>query len=158
VAELVHKRADLPVGGPGGDDDLLALRVAPAAGPLVRQRAGVDAVAELAGELVERGDQMLVAVAFDRLRRRGERDRLDAGKRVGHRDVEDRDGAEEDALFAGFLAGVVALFDGDRGEDADRGLALAHAAVEREEGAKAGDVGGGDAAGVALAGDQPLIA
>ena len=46
---------------------------------------------------------------------------------------------------------VVALLDGDRGEDPDRRLALAHAAVEREEGAEAGDVGGGDAAGVALA-------
>ena len=52
------------------------------------------------------------------------------------------------------LAVGVALLDGDRGEDADRLLALAHAAVEIEEGAEAGDVGRGDAAGVALDRDQ----
>ena len=53
---------------------------------------------------------------------------------------------------------VVALLDGDGGEDPDRVLALAHAAVEGEEGAEAGDVGRGDAAGVALDRDQPLVA
>ena len=66
-------------------------------------------------------------------------------------------GAKEDPLLAGLLAGVVALLDGDGGEDLDRGLALADAAVEREEGAEAGDVGRGDPAGVALDRDQPLV-
>ena len=58
-------------------------------------------------------------------------------------------------LLAGLLAVLVALLDGDRGEDADRLLALAHAAVEVEEGAEPGDVGRGDAAGVAVDRDQP---
>ena len=61
-------------------------------------------VAELGGVGDERGDQVVVAVAGDRLRRRGERDGLLAGQRVGHADVEDRDGAEEDLLLAGLLA------------------------------------------------------
>ena len=87
-----------------------------------------------------------MAVAGDRLCGRGQRDGLLAGQRVGHRDVEDRDGAEEDLLLAGVLAVLVALLDGDGGEDADRLLALAHAAVEIEESAEAGDVGRRDAA------------
>jgi hypothetical protein len=57
---------------------------------------------------------MGVAVALDRLRGRGERDGLHPGQDVGHLKVEERHGSEEDALLAGFLAGVVALIDGDR--------------------------------------------
>ena len=66
-------------------------------------------------------------------------------------------GAEEDLLLAGLLAVLVALLDGDGGEDVDRLLALADAAVEVEEGAEAGDVGRGDPAGVALDRDQHLV-
>jgi len=134
------------------------LVVAPAAGPVVGQVADLDAVPELARKLLQRGDQMGVAVALDRLRRRGERDGLRAGQWVGLRDVEDRHRSEEDALLAGLLAIVVALLDGDGAEDLDRLLALTDAAIEGEEGAKPGDVGRRDAAGVALDGNQPLIA
>jgi hypothetical protein len=158
VRELVYERADLPVGGSGGDDDLPALGVAPAAGPFVGQLTDLDAVAELAAELLQRCDQVAVAVALDRLCGRRERHRLLPGQRFGHRDVEDRHGAEEDALLARLLAGVVALFDGDRGKDPDRLLALTDAAVEGEEGAEAGDVGRRDPAGVAVDRDQPLVA
>ena len=136
----------------------LCLVVAPAAGAVVGEVADLDAVAELAREFLERRDQVSVAVALDRLRRRGQRDGLGAGQRVGLRDVKDRHGAEEDPLLAGLLAVVVALLDRDRREDLDRLLALAHAAVEREEGAEARDVAGGDAAGMALDRDQPLVA
>jgi hypothetical protein len=48
------------------------------------------------------------------------------------------------------------LLDRDGREDLDGGFALAHAAVEREERAEAGDVRGRDAAGVAFARDQHL--
>jgi hypothetical protein len=105
----------------------------------------------------ERGYQVVVAVAGDRLRGRRERHGLLAGQRVGHRDVPHRHRAEEDFLLAGLVAFVVALLDGDRGEDADRALALAHAAVEIEEGAEAGDVGRRDAARPAVDRDQHLI-
>jgi hypothetical protein len=101
---------------------------------------------------------MSVAVALDRLCRRGQRDGLGAGQRVGLGDVEHRHGAEEDALFAGLLVVVGALLDRDGGEDLDRLLALAHAAIERKEGAEARDVAGGDVAGMALDRDQPLVA
>src|SRR6185503_7150614 len=77
VSELVDQRADLPVGGAGSDDDLPVLAIAPSARAVVREFAALDAVAQLASEVVQRGDQVLVAVAFDRLRRRRERDRLD---------------------------------------------------------------------------------
>jgi hypothetical protein len=56
-------------------------------------------------------------------------------------------------VLAGRRAVLVVLLDGDGGEDADRMLALADAAVEVQERAEPGDVGGGDAAGVALEGD-----
>src|SRR5215210_6124956 len=117
-----------------------------------------NAIPEFAPEFLERRDQVGVAVALDRLCRRGERDRFGAGQRVGLRDVEDRHGAEEDALLARLLAVIVALLDRDGGEDLDRLLALADATAEREEGAEAGDVRGGDAAGMALDRDQPLVA
>src|SRR5829696_2369810 len=79
VRELVHERADLTVGGPGGDDDLLVLVVAPAARAGLGEVADLDAIAELAPELLEWRDQAGVAVAFDRLRRRVKRDGLRAG-------------------------------------------------------------------------------
>ena len=158
MRELVHERADLAVGGSGGDDDLPALGVTPAAGPLVGQFTDLDAVAELAAELLQRCDQVAVAVALDRLCGGRERHGLHPGQRLGHRDVEDRHGAEEDALLARLLAGVVALLDGAGGEDPDRLLALADAAVEGQEGAEAGDVGRRDPAGVAVDRDQPLVA
>src|SRR3712207_4040571 len=108
------------VGGPGSDACGRRIRRA-----VVRELPGLDAVAEV----VPRGVHVLVAAAFDRLRRWGERYGLDAREWVGHRDVEDRDGAEEDALVARLLARVVVLFDGDRGKGLDRGLALAYTAV-----------------------------
>ena len=70
VGELVGERADLLVGGSGGDDDLAALGVAPAARPVLGEVADLDAVAELGGVGDQRGDQVVVAVAGDRLRRR----------------------------------------------------------------------------------------
>jgi hypothetical protein len=106
-------RADLAVGGPGGDDDLLALRVRPAARTVGGQLPDLDDVAELAPEVEKRGDQVGVTFAFDRLRRRHQRHGLRSGQRVAHPDVEDRDGPEEDALLAGLLSAVVALLDGD---------------------------------------------
>jgi hypothetical protein len=131
--------------------------VAPAARAGFGEPAGLDGVAELARQRDQGRDQLGVAVAFDRLRGRGERHGLHAGQWVGHRDVEDRDAAEEDPLGAGLLAMLVALFDRDGGEDADRAFALAYAAVELQKGAEAGDVGRGDPAPVALEGDQPLV-
>ena len=105
VRELVDERADLAVGGSGGDDDLPALGVAPAAGPVVGELTDLDARSRARGGVLEqRGDQVAVAVAVDRLCGGRERDGLDAGQRVGHRDVEDRHGAEEDALLARVLA------------------------------------------------------
>ena len=52
MRELVDEDTDLAVRGSMGDDDLLVVVVAPAAGPPVGQVADVDAVAELAGELL----------------------------------------------------------------------------------------------------------
>jgi hypothetical protein len=52
------------LGGSGRDDDLLALRVAPAARSVVGQPADVDGVAQLGGVVCERGDQVVVAVAL----------------------------------------------------------------------------------------------
>src|SRR5215213_6877325 len=49
MCELVHERADLPVGRPCGDRDLLALGVAPTGRPVLWQVANLDAVAELPG-------------------------------------------------------------------------------------------------------------
>ena len=43
VRDLVDEGADLPVGGSGGDDDLVALGVAPAAGAVVGEVADLDA-------------------------------------------------------------------------------------------------------------------
>jgi hypothetical protein len=83
----VHERPDLAVCGPGGDDGLPALVVAPAAGAVVREFASLDAVSELAAEVLQRGDHVLVAVASDRFRRRGQRHGLGARERVGLRDV-----------------------------------------------------------------------
>jgi hypothetical protein len=150
VGQFVGERADLLVARSGGDDDLAALRITPTAGPVLGEVADLNAVVQLDGVGDERGDQVVVTVAGDRFCGRGERDGLPAGQRVGHRDVEDRDGAEEDLLLAGVLAVLVALLDGEGGEDADRLLTLADAAVAIEEGAEAGDVGRRDAAVVAL--------
>src|SRR5215213_8958036 len=69
VRELVHERADLTVGRPGRYRDVVQLVVAPAARSVVREGADLDAIPELAPELLERGDQVGVAVALDRLRR-----------------------------------------------------------------------------------------
>jgi hypothetical protein len=157
VGQFVGERADLLVARSVGDDDLAALRITPTAGPVLGEVADLNAVVQLDGVGDERGDQVAVAVAGDRFCGRGERDGLPAGQRVGHRDVEDRDGAEEDLLLAGVLAVLVALLDGEGGEDADRLLALADAAVAIEEGAEAGDVGRRDAAVVALDRDQHLV-
>jgi hypothetical protein len=126
----VYERADLAVGGSGGDDDLLVSGVAPAAGAVVGQLADLDRVSEFGGVGGERGDQVAVAVARDRLRRRRERDGLFPGQGVGHRDVPDGYGPEEDLPLAGLLAVIVALLDAHWGEDADRGLALADDPVE----------------------------
>src|SRR5687768_1978800 len=76
VRELVHERADLAVGSACGDDDLLVLVVAPAARAMLGEVADLDAIPELAPELLKRRDQVGVAVAFDRLRRRAKRDGL----------------------------------------------------------------------------------
>jgi hypothetical protein len=59
--------ADLPVRGAGGDDDLLALGVAPSARAVLAKSAELDGVAELGGVGDQRGDQGVVAVAGDRL-------------------------------------------------------------------------------------------
>jgi hypothetical protein len=99
-----------------------------------------------------------VAVALDRLRRRGQRDRVHPGQDVRHLNVEDRDGPEEDAPLAGLVAGFVTLLHGNWGEDPDRLLALADAPVQGKEGAIAGYVGRGDPAGVTVDRDQPLVA
>ena len=48
VGQFVGERADLLVGGSVGDDDLAALGVAPAAGPVLGEVADLDRVAELA--------------------------------------------------------------------------------------------------------------
>jgi hypothetical protein len=55
VRELVKERADLAVAGPCGDDDLLVF--APAAGPVGRGLADLDAVPELVCEFLEGRDQ-----------------------------------------------------------------------------------------------------
>ena len=104
----------------------------------------------------ERGDQVVVAVAGDRLRGRGQRDGLLAGQRVGAADVPHGHGLEEHALAAGLLAVLVAVLDGDGGEDPDA-LALARHAVELQPGAKAGDVGRGDAAPIRLDRQDHLV-
>src|SRR4051794_33160033 len=49
VSELVHQGADLAVGGPGGDDDPVALWVTPAARAILGEVANVDGVAERLG-------------------------------------------------------------------------------------------------------------
>ena len=85
-----------------------------------------------------------MAVAGDRLAGRVERRRLDAGERLGLGDVEDGGELEADELLARVLVValvVVAAAVADGGEDADRLLALAHAAAELEPLAEAGDVG-----------------
>jgi hypothetical protein len=71
VGELVGERADLLVGGAGGDDELAAVGVAPAARPVLGEVADLDAVSELGGVADQRGDQVVVAVAGDGLGRRG---------------------------------------------------------------------------------------
>ena len=79
VGQFVGEGADLLVGGSVGDDDLAALGVTPAAGPFVGQLTDLDAVAELAAELLQRCEQVAVAVALDRLCGGSERDRLEPG-------------------------------------------------------------------------------
>ena len=142
VSYFVDERPDLAVRRPVSHDDLAALGIAPAARAVVGERADLDVVADLAREALELSDQVLMAVAFDWLDGRRERHGLDARERVSHRDVEDRDGPEEDPLLACLLAVVATAFDGDRREDPDGGLALADTAVERDEGMEAGDVVG----------------
>jgi hypothetical protein len=63
----VYERPDVSVRGSGGDDDLLALGVAPAARTVVGEVADLDDVAELCGVGRQRRDQVVVAVAGDRL-------------------------------------------------------------------------------------------
>jgi hypothetical protein len=55
VRDLVHERADDPVGRSVADDDLLALGIAPATGTVLGQLADLDAVAELARQVAQRG-------------------------------------------------------------------------------------------------------
>jgi hypothetical protein len=109
VSELVHDCADLAVGRADADDNLLALGVTPALRAVGWQVAALHVVAELAAQSLQRHDQVGVAVAIDRLRRRRQRHGLGAGQHVGHGDVKDGDGAEEDALLAGLLARGVAV-------------------------------------------------
>jgi hypothetical protein len=59
--------ADLPVRGAGGDDDLLALGVTPPGRAVLGQLPELDGVTELGGVGDQRGDQVVVAVAGDRL-------------------------------------------------------------------------------------------
>jgi hypothetical protein len=54
VGQLVDERANLTVGGAGGDDNVLALGVAPAACAVLGQLANLDGVAELRGVLGQR--------------------------------------------------------------------------------------------------------
>ena len=57
--------ADLAVRGSGGDDDLVVLVVAPAAGAVVGEVADLEGVFELGGVGGGRGDEVVVAVAGD---------------------------------------------------------------------------------------------
>ena len=126
VGELVDERADLPVGGSGGDDDLAALGVAPAAGPVVGEVADLDACSR-----ARRRERCSGAIRWWWLSpvigcaggASGTGSMPGSGSVIA--DVEDGHGAEEDALLAGLLAVLVALLDGDGGEDPDRLLALA---------------------------------
>src|SRR6202035_3501693 len=136
------------VGGePLVEDDLAALVVAPSLGPAL-QRELPDRVAELRREVLERGEEVRVAVAGDRLRRGREWDRLHAWQDLGLGDVEHGDRAEERALLAGLVGAGVTVLDGDRREDVNRLGALRDDAVESEPRAEPGDVRGGDPAPV----------
>jgi hypothetical protein len=157
VRRLMHQSADLPVRRAVGHDDFMARGVAPAARAVVGEVADLDGVAELGGVSDQWGGQVVVSCARDRLRRRHQRDRLLPRQSVGHRDIEDRHGSEEHLLLAGLLAVLVALLDGDGGEDADRGLAFADAAVEVEERAEAGDIGRREPARVTDHADDALV-
>lgn len=67
VRDLVHQHPDARVRGLAGvDDDLHPLAVTPAAGGTV-DRLILDAVAELAGEPLERSEEVSVALTGDRL-------------------------------------------------------------------------------------------
>jgi hypothetical protein len=57
----------LPVRGAGADDDLLALGVAPSARAVLGELPELDRVAELGRVGDQQGDQVVVAVAGDRL-------------------------------------------------------------------------------------------
>ena len=128
VRELVNERSDLAVGWSAGDDDLPTLGVAPAAGPLVGQLTDLDAVAELAAELLQRCDQVAVAVALDRLGGGRERDGLD--RRAAARSSRRRRPARCGRRCASrrLPAGVLALLHGAGGEDPDRSSTRAGAA------------------------------
>jgi hypothetical protein len=67
VRDLVGQGADLPVRGAGGNDDLLALGIAPSGRAVLGELPELDGVAELGGVGDQRGDQVVVAVAGDRL-------------------------------------------------------------------------------------------
>src|SRR5581483_892551 len=86
---------------------------------------------------------MGVAVTADRCAWRIERRRLDVGKRLGLRDVEDGCELKPDQLLLRFvrvgLLGVAAAV-ADRGEDTNGLLALAHTASEFQPAAETGDV------------------
>ncbi|MFP5379494.1 MAG: hypothetical protein ACLGHP_07050, partial [Vicinamibacteria bacterium] len=79
MRDLVHECADLSVGGPGGNDDLVAVWVTPPTRPRVGEVADLDVVAKLSRQGDERRDQVAVAVTLDRLGRRRHRDRRLAG-------------------------------------------------------------------------------
>jgi hypothetical protein len=59
--------ADLPVRGAGGDDDPLVRGVAPSGRAVLGQLPELDRVTERGGVGDQRGDQVVVAVAGDRL-------------------------------------------------------------------------------------------
>jgi hypothetical protein len=87
----VHEHPNLRVAGePLADDDLAALVVTPSLGRAL-ERELPDRVAELNGEILERREEVRVAVARDRLRRRRERDGLQARQDLGLGDVLSRD-------------------------------------------------------------------
>lgn len=107
----MHHHADLRVRCSAGlDDDRLGAVVAePAAGPVkLGEREGE---ADLGGKLGERLQQVGVRVARDRCARRSQRHRFAPGQRLGLRELEHRDAAEEYALLARLLAVAVSLPD-----------------------------------------------
>ena len=129
VRDLVHEHPHARVGRQGGvDDDAPGVRVAPPIGGPV-ERAVLDLEAELARELGERGEQVGVAVAGDRLGGRLERDGLAAGQGLGLRDVLSRDSTGTERTVARqrlgrVLSGVPGRFEVRREDGVGAGLVV----------------------------------